>query len=208
MTQTRPEQPTSTGPHELLVDRFAPRSDFTLAHHRLVDADPDTAYRAVRELDLTEVHGTLVDTSMWLRSIPERVKYRKRGPVRTPTRLTLDDLAAGSERVVLGERPGEEIAFGAVGRFWQPVVEWRPVEPRDFVDFSEPGFGKIVCSLSVLPYGTRRSLVTYDVRTIFDDPPSWVGFRRYWRVVKPFVGVIQRAALRTIADTAERGGPR
>jgi hypothetical protein len=208
MSQIYSEHPTTTVPRELLIDRFAPRSDFGLANHRVVDADPDTAYRAVRELDLTEVHGALVDASMWLRGLPERMKARKRGPIRVPTRLTLDDLTAGSEWVVLGERPGEEITFGAVGRFWQPVVRWRPIEPRDFADFAEPGFGKIVCSLSVLPYGTRRSLVTYDVRTILDDPLSWVEFRRYWRVAKPFVGAIQRATLRTIADTAERGGPR
>jgi len=197
-----------TVPRELVIDRFAPRPDFTVVDHRVVDADPDTAYDAVRDLDFTEVHGGLVDAAFWLRGLPERVRARKRGPVRAPTRLTLDDLAAGSDWVLLGERPGEEIAFGAVGRFWQPVVEWRRIEARDFTDFAEPGYGKIACSLSVLPYGTRRSLVTYDVRTTLDDPLSWVGFRRYWRVVRPFVGVVQRATLRTVAEHAEHGGQR
>jgi hypothetical protein len=117
-------------------------------------------------------------------------------------------MTAGSDWVILGEQPGVEIAFGAIGRFWQPVIEWRPIEARDFTDFTEPGYGKIACSLSVLPYGTSRSLLTYDVRTILDDHLAWVGFRRYWRIIKPFVGTIERATLRTIAAAAERGAAR
>lgn len=174
----------------------------------MVDANPKSTYEAVRELDFTDVHGPLVDASMWVRGLPERIRSRRHGPPRTPTRLTLDDMTAGSDWVILGEQPGVEIAFGAIGRFWQPVIEWRPIEARDFTDFTEPGYGKIACSLSVLPYGTSRSLLTYDVRTILDDHLAWVGFRRYWRIIKPFVGTIERATLRTIAAAAERGAAR
>lgn len=192
----------------MLIDQFAPRYDFVRTSHQLVDADPEATYRAVRDLDFTEVHGSVVDLSIWARGIPERMRARRHGPPRVPTRLTLGDLAAGSEWVILGEQPGIELVFGAVGRFWKPVIEWRTIEPRDFADFAEHGWGKIACSLSTIPYGRNRTLLTYDVRTILDDPRTWVSFRRYWRVIAPFVGAIERATLRTIASAAQQGGGR
>ncbi|WNV84832.1 hypothetical protein [Umezawaea sp. Da 62-37] len=171
-----------------------------------MDADLATTYRAARELDLTQVGGALVKWAFQVRGIPERMGSRGNGPPRVPTRMTLDDLSASSDWVILGERPSAEVAFGAVGRFWKPVIEWHEIEPRDFTDFTTPGWGKIACSLSVQPYGQNRTLLTYDVRTILNDPLSWVRFRRYWHLIGPFVGMIERAALRTIAAAAEHPG--
>jgi hypothetical protein len=188
----------------MMIDQFAPRYDFVRTSHLVVEADPTATYRAVRELDLAGVHSPLVTVSMWARGIPERLRSWRNPPVRLPTRMTLDDLAAASDWEILGEHAGAEIAFGAIGKFWQPVIEWRSFEARDFVDFVEPGYGKIACSLSVVPYGRNRTLLTYDVRTILNDPNSLVRFRRYWRLINPFVGAIERAVLRTTASIAER----
>jgi hypothetical protein len=33
--------------------------------------------------------------------------------------------------VLLGERPGEEIALGLVGKFWRPVIEFAPIESAE-----------------------------------------------------------------------------
>jgi hypothetical protein len=41
----------------------------------------------------------------------------------------------------------------AVGKFWQPVIEWRDVPRAEFNGFAEPGWGKIAANFSVLPYG-------------------------------------------------------
>ena len=43
--------------------------------------------------------------------------------------------------VPLGERPGEEIAVGAVGRFWSPLGN-RPRVVEDFAGFDEPGYAR------------------------------------------------------------------
>ncbi len=122
--------------------------------------------------------------------------------------MTINDLDAGSDWVLLGEQPGQEIVFGAIGKAWQPIVRWVPVEARDFVDFAEPGYAKVVCSISALPYGQRRTLVTAEMRVVLTDPHAWLSFRRYWRISTPFVGVISRAILRTVKHSAETGGPR
>ncbi|GAB2817678.1 hypothetical protein GCM10027200_16480 [Lentzea nigeriaca] len=172
----------------------------------MVDADPASTYQAVHDLDLTDLHGFLVTAAVHLRELPER--WRSRQTPRQRTRLTIEDLDAGTDWAVLGESPGHEIVFGAIGKVWQPVAKWVPVEARDFMDFNEPGYAKVVCSISTLPYGQRRTLVTAEMRVVLTDPRAWLSFRRYWRISTPFIGVISRAILRTVKHSAETGGLR
>ncbi|WAL68933.1 hypothetical protein ORV05_14565 [Amycolatopsis cynarae] len=198
-TQARPD---------LLADRFAPRYDVLQARHLLVEAPAERAYSALRSLDFTEIGGGLVNLAFWARGLPERWKNRHHRMPRVPTRLTFDDLVTGSEWAILGERPGSEIVLGVAGQFWKPVVVWRRVEPDRFIDFAEPGFGKIVLSLSAAPYGGTHTLLTYDVRVILGDGWSRAKFWVYWTTVSPFIRAIQTATLRTIARHAEAAEPK
>lgn len=192
---------TETQP-TLLADRFAPQYEVMQTRSLIVAAPVDRAYHALRALDFTEVGGGIVDAAFRVRELPERWHNRHHKMPRVPTRLTFDDLVAGSEWVILGERPGAEIAAGAVGKFWKPVIEWREIEPGEFVSFTEQGYGKIVFSLSALPYGDTRSLMTYDIRVVTNDRASRGKFRAYWAVVSPFVGAVQNATLRLAARHA------
>ena len=81
-------------------------------------------------------------------------------------------------------RPNREIAFGAVGKFWQPVIEWRDVPRAEFNGFAEPGWGKIAANFCVLPYGERSTLLSYECRTVTTDPESR---RRFLLVADPAV---------------------
>lgn len=187
----------------ILADRFAPRYDHMQTKHLVVDAPPEQTYAAVRALDFTDVGGPVVDAAFWVRGLPERYRNRHHVTPRHRTRLTFDDMAAGSDWLILGERTGSEIVIGVAARFWTPVVEWRRVEPDEFADFAEPGYGKIVLSLSVRPYGQGRALLTSDTRVICTDRASRAKVRAYWRVAGPFIGLVQAATLRTIAQHAE-----
>ena len=99
----------------------------------------------------------------------------------------------------LGERPGVELAFGAVGKFWQARIEWRDVPLDEFRDFAEPGFGRIACDFRVAACGEGRSLLTYECRTATTSVDARRDFARYWWLIRPFVSHIMRATLRTIA---------
>ncbi|WP_199433737.1 hypothetical protein [Qaidamihabitans albus] len=187
----------------MLADRFAPRYDVIQAEHLIVNAEPAQAYAATRELDFTDIRRPLVTAAMWVRALPQRWRQRKQGPPRQPSRMTFDDMATGSDWVILGERPGCEIAAGVTGRFWRPVVQWRHVDAEAFTEFDEPGYGKIVMSLSVHPYGAARSLASYDIRVILNDTLSRTAFGLYWKTVSPFVRAIQKATLDTIKAHAE-----
>lgn len=96
-----------------------------------------------------------------------------------------------------------ELVFGAIGKVWQPDIEWKPVPAADFANFAEPGFAKIAAGFSIRNYGESRSLLSYEARTAGTDEESRRRFRRYWWLARRFVGVVMRAALRTARDLAE-----
>ena len=102
----------------------------------------------------------------------------------------------------LGELPDREIAFGAVGKFWQSSIEWRDVPLAEFDGFAEPGYGKIACNFSVRHYGAGRTLLTYECRVATTDPVARRKFARYWWLIRPFVGHIMRATLTAVRTSA------
>lgn len=209
-TPTRPDASTA----ELLIDRYLPRYDVALVEHTLADADAATTWQALRELDLAQVHTPLMDAAMFVRGLPARVAAtvgRGAPPPEAPARIPLSGGGPPMDGwLSLGEIAGREIALGAVGRFWQPDIQWYDVtamSPEAFAAFIEPGWGRIAADFTVLPYTSSRTLVSYEVRTATADPGSARRFARYWSLIRPFVGHIMRAALAAVADDAARRTP-
>jgi hypothetical protein len=182
-----------------LIDQVLPVRDADIAVHVVVEAPPRVTWVAARDLDFLTVHTPLLDAAMWVRGLPDRVTGRA---VEVPPRLTL---ATGGLPgwFVIGTTDAREIAFGAVGRFWTPTIEWHPVDPQDFAAFAEPGWGRIACSFITVPYGPGRTMLTYECRTATTDADSRRRFLRYWWLIRPFVAHIMRATARTIAANAE-----
>ena len=207
-TQARPVAP----PAELLIDRYLPRYDVGLVEHTLAAADLATTWQALHALDLARVHTPLVDAAMFVRGLPTRlVGHRDAAQAAGPVRLPLAaDAPPMDGWLSLGELAEREIALGAVGRFWQPAIQWYDVTgmtPEEFAAFAEPGWGRIAANFTVLPYTPSRTLVSYEVRTATADAASARRFARYWAVIRPFVGHIMRAALATVRADAQRPQP-
>lgn len=181
-----------------------PRYDAVIREHLVVAADPETTFAAVCALDLLTVRSPLMDLSMWLRQLPARLSG-KTAP-RPPALVIGPDMSLPGW-TFFGQQPDREIAFGAVGRFWQPTIEWLDVAACDFKDFDEPGWGKIAANVSVLPYGPSDTLLTYECRTMTTDSTSRRRFLRYWRLVRPFVGHILKATLTKIGADATTASP-
>lgn len=194
---------------EFLIDRYLPRYDVTLVEHIVVDADVPTTWQALMGLDLMQVHTPLLDTAFFIRDLPAKTADflgRERSP-----KPPLPELKLGADSppmegwLSLGRTPQQEVAFGAVGKFWQSDIKWYDVTemtPGQFADFDEPGWGRIAANFTVLRYGAARTLVSYEARTATNDPESQAKFARYWSVVRPFVGHIMRAALRAVQQNA------
>lgn len=189
----------------MLVDEFLPAYDATVVRHAVVDADPETTYEAVLAADLTDT-GPVVAALGELRNLPARVRaLLGRGEALPPVGgATMDDLR---ETVIeLGARPGEEVVYGMVGKFWQPAIEWADVSADEFAAFEEPGYAKLAMTFSVRPYGADRTLLSYEARTAATDADAHRRFRRYWRVMRPFAGYVMARALDRIAADAGAAG--
>jgi hypothetical protein len=165
-----------TGP-DLLIDHFLPHPHFELVRTAIVDAPVTETYAAARELDFTDVRGGIVSVAGWVRALPW---------------------------VLLGDRPGSEFTLGVAGKSGKPVSPWRRVEADDFAEFEEPGYGKIVLAVVVVPYGPHRTLLTVHTRVATTDPESWLKFRRYWRVARPVIGAVHTVLVRTVAANARQ----
>ena len=191
---------TTSDAVELLIDSAMPSCDTVIAEHIVVAADPATTFAAASALDLLTVRSPLLNLSMWLRGLPARLSGQAAPPM--PKLVIGADMGLPGW-TFLGQRPDRELAFGAVGRFWQPVIEWRDIAVADFRAFDEPGWGKIAANLSVRPYGASATLLTYECRTVTTDPDSRRRFLRYWRLIRLFVGHVLLVTLRQIAENAE-----
>lgn len=105
----------------------------------------------------------------------------------------------------MDEKPGVEFVIGMIGKFMTATqMESRRFDPKEFTTFDAPGFGKVALNFLVQPYGTGRSLLTTETRTATTDPVSLARFRRYWRFIGPFAGVIMRRWLKLAKQRAER----
>ncbi|TLH66816.1 hypothetical protein C1S80_07060 [Mycolicibacterium aubagnense] len=184
----------------MLIESAMPTYDVVIAEHLVVAADPPATFAAARELDLLTVRTPLLTLSMWLRGLPARWSGVATPP---PPRLVIGEQLTLPGWVSLGQQPNREIALGAVGKFWQPTIEWHNVAAEDFSGFAESGWGKIAANISVLPCGESASLLTYECRTVTTDPGSRRRFLRYWWLIRPFVAHIMRATLRQIRANAE-----
>jgi hypothetical protein len=183
---------------ESVIERYLPSFDVAITEHLVVDAETAAAYEAARELDFMTVRSPLLAASFFVRGLPARVCGRA---VDAPPQLRLADRSAGLPGwLYLGDIPGLEVAFGAVGKFWKPVIEWRNVAVEDFASFAEPGWGKIACHFVVRPSDSGRAAITYECRTATTDGEARREMERYWWLIRPFVSHIMRATLRTIRD--------
>jgi hypothetical protein len=179
-----------------LLDVLLPAYDVVLTEQLVVEADTGVVFEAAKNFDFMTTRSPLVSALMTARSVPSRLLRR---PTVTPQTLMLArdaDVLPGW--LLLGEVPGREVVFGAVGTFWRPDIAWHDLAADQFADFAEPGWGKIACHLLVRPDGPGRSVLSYECRTATTDPLSQARMSRYWWLIRPFVAYVLRAVITTI----------
>lgn len=197
----------------VLADDFLPVYDVSDEVATVVDAEPQIVWEALMDADLLQVgkRVPLAGVLGALRMLPEIVSDLLHGerPAHAPESLRVRELAQMQPEqggwILLGERAGEEIALGLVGKFWRPVIQYAQVSADRFVGFDEPGYAKTVYDLSVRPLPEGRSMLSGLMRTATTDDHSRRWFRRYWTFgVGSGAHVLVHALLETVRDTAER----
>ena len=197
----------------MLIDRRLPHYDATTIQHVVVEAPPERAYAAAVGTDLFALarQDPVFRALFTLRILPERLMSMLRGePFGEPAPTEggrLRDLPTAGEWVRLGETPGEEFVFGAIGRFWGARITWETIDATEFEGFDRPGFGRIAAAISARPYGEGRTLLSYEARTAVTDPESRTAFQRYWKALGPFIGVLLHRTLTAMAKEATSPRP-
>lgn len=173
----------------MLVEEFLPVFDVSDAVAAVVHADVTRTWDALLDVDLIDVgrRRPMIGLLGALRALPDLVSHvlHGEGLPHAPTSLRLRDLSTlpmdTGGWVLLGERPRDEIAFGLVGRFWRPVIQFASVpDAAAFRAFAEPGHAKTIYALSVRSIDTGRTLLTGTMRTATTDEHARAWFRRYW----------------------------
>jgi hypothetical protein len=197
----------------VLADEFLPVFDVSDEIALVADADPAVAWAALMDVDLIEVgrRKPLVGLLGAVRILPEVVSHLLHGerPQGAPQTARLKELAelpsAQGGWTLLGERTGEEIALGLVGKFWRPVIDYAEVPVRQFRDWSEPGFAKTVYDLGVRPLEDGRTLLWGLMRTATTDEHARRWFRRYWTFgVGSGAHVLVHGLLESVREAAEQ----
>lgn len=192
----------------LALDRLFPHADAVRTERRVVGVPVSVAYNAALSTDFADIARTnaIVKALFTMRSMAERcVAFLSRRPYAEPPKpavLKLDRMPTLGDWVRLGGDAPREVVFGAIGRFWAGETRWVPTSAEDFSAFDGPGYAKIGCHLTFTRMGDGATLVTYEVKTTATDAASRRAFRRYWRVVSPFVGMVMRATLGLIGQNA------
>jgi hypothetical protein len=181
-----------------LIDDVMPEYDVHEVHSLWVRAAPAEAYRAVLAVSGGEVR--LFGPLMALRTLGRIGRaFDPRAP------LLREMLKVGFMQ--LGERPGEEVVVGAVGRFWS-LTGNTPRVVQDFSGFDEPGYAKAALNFTVRPE-RGGSRITTETRIVGTDAEATRKFRRYWLLIQLGSGAIRRSWLNAIrrrlaADVVEQ----
>ena len=176
------------------LDEFLPEYEFVERHSVPLAVPADEAVAAAKAV--TPGDMWLVRTLFALRSGPALVR-RGGGLPRVKTRPLAEQMI-GFGFVPLRD-DDEEIAVGFVGQPWRITGGSMPKlrSADEWLAFDRPGYVKAVMNFTA--DGARLSTET---RIHATDEASRRRFGRYWRVIKPFSGVIRLVWLRAAARTA------
>jgi hypothetical protein len=179
-----------------LLDEILPDYDVYELHDIYLPAPPDEVEQALASVTSRELR--LLGPLMALRKLPARLVGRGVKGDRPQQSLFEDLVRSGFLR--LGERPGREIVFGVVGRFWSltqnaPVTGLRGRD--DFCAFDRPGNARAAMSFLIRREGRGSRLIT-ETRIATTDAASRRSFGRYWRVIRLGSGAIRRSWLAAV----------
>lgn len=174
------------------LDVLLPDYDFNEVHQTLVPAPPLQADAALRSLDMSET--PLVSFLMFLRELPARLTGQ--------TTITQNQKEfSGENKNTVGkvfyDTPGEETAFGFIGRPWK-LAEVDFVESirtcDEFTAFSQPGYVKVAANYTfrAVKGGT---CVRTESRIAATDRYAALRFLPYWIIIRIPSGLIRRSML-------------
>jgi hypothetical protein len=169
----------TTVPDMRSIQRHLPNPRHTEINRIFVKAKPEVAWETARHFDASTIPW--VRLLFDIRALPDLLTGRKR--TEEDRSVGVDQVARqGTGFMILQEIPGREVVVGSVGQFWHLQIPFASVNPADFRDFNEPGWGKLAWAISVEPYG-EGSTISLELRTSATDDESWENLNRYYQII-------------------------
>jgi hypothetical protein len=179
----------------VFLDVWLPEFDVSKRHAIRI---PASAERVWDELLRYDFGNSVVTTVlMGLRGYG----FRRRR-TRTAEGATLTERLERFAFTLLGEKAGEELVFGLVGKFWRPDGGLRRLSREEFAEFAEPGFAKAAWNLRLDPGPGPACELSTETRVLCLGDSARRKFLVYWRVVEPFSGLIRRSLLKGVRRAA------
>lgn len=171
------------------LDDFLPVYEFSERHSLAIDAPAARIDAAFREVSIADI--PLARALWWLRRLGR--------PYGDPAKPFVGGELTG---VVLEDVTNEGILLGLTGQFWRLLGgergAARPATAEEFLAYDRPDTCK-----AVIDFRVADRLLSTETRVHVADPASRRKFRRYWRVVRPFSGLIRILLLRAARRRAE-----
>jgi hypothetical protein len=171
------------------LDDFLPAYEFSERHRLAIEAPAERIDAAVRTVSPSDIPVA-------------RALYAVRRLGRSwgePGKPFVD--GALKDSVLLDDAPGEGIVLGLTGQFWRlrgGDNTGRPRTAEEFLAYARPDSCKAVIDFRIGP-----SLLSTETRVHVPDPVSRRKFARYWRLIRPFSGLIRITFLRATRRLAE-----
>ena len=197
----------------MLLDKYMPKWDFTEVHSIRVNGDPETVYDAVMETTLAEI-SSIMRLLLFLRELPEKAVGRKTTAMDNQEPMLSSMLNNGFTK--LAEKKPFEVVFGLLvpgntGRVWQKSSgkEITAADAEEFFAFENPDYIRVVANI-IVEDTDKLDLVTVSTesRSLALSRQALKHFTPYWRIIRPFSGLIRRLWLRGIKRHAERHSAR
>lgn len=180
-----------------LLDRFIPDPEVIEHYQIAIDAPADVVLstaKQMRMLDLPSIRAIIKLRELAMGGEPDTRPH--------PEGLLEQMQSIGW--VVLAERAGREVVFGAATQPWLAAPVFRSIPAGQFMAFSEPEFVKITWTLRADPVDDTHSVFHTETRVCTTDAAARNRFRKYWSYVAPGVALIRLALLRPLKHEAER----
>lgn len=191
---------------EALLDAYLPDPDAVERHAVVVRASPAAVQDALWSAD---VGGPVARALLAARVLPAAVRggadaRRRLGALRSGG-LTLHALGAGGFARLA--RTPDAVVFGLTGRFWTLGGGITPTDPATWAAGPPPGAAQAAWSFETVPHAAGHTWLVTETRVRCADAAARRAFLRYWRVVRPFSGLLRHLMLRRIRRMTERRRP-
>ena len=161
------------------IQKYLPDPRHVEIKRIFVCAKPAEAWEVARHFDASAVKW--IRLLFDIRTLPEKLRGQQHA--QKDHRIGIDQITAEETGfMILHEVAGREVVVGSVGQFWHLNIPFASINPCDFKDFSEPGWGKLAWAIAVEPY-LDGSTISLELRTTATDEDNWNKLKNYYRII-------------------------